>query len=734
MKNMPALADATDLELLALARTGQRDAYGQLVARHQTLVASLAYGLCGDFRRSQDIAQEAFVLAWQQLPTLDDATKFKGWLCGITRNLGHNQVRQQARRVDQTASADGAPEPADETPGPRDQAVSREEAALVWQSLGKLPESYREPLILFYREHHSVARVATALDLSEDTVKQRLSRGRGLLREEVENLIERSLGCTTPGVMFTTAVLSALPAALAQISAATAAGTAAKGGIGAKTAGALPWLAPLLAMPFLSLFSTAVQSWLAARYTRSPEDRKFMQRLIWSTGLVSTFVLLAMFGLDWWQFRQARNHVMAFSTPTHSLLGLGLLGIAVLVPLAIFLRNGPRFLELARNAQPPPNSPRWMRKMAMVVGRALIYRSPFTLFGLPLIDIRFGHSAGQPFVRGTAVGWIALGDIAYGVVFAVGGFAVGGIALGGIAIGALSTGYLAVGLVAIGGVAVGGLAKGVVFALGYVALGSVAVGWDAAAGIVSVVRHTASGALGFAAQTRNMAAHGWEETNPLVRAFKPSLALAICFQTLANVIITMVGLNALARHRRNLASPAQTSSGAPGRFFSKPVYLGLLALAVAGYALLINAAVGRTAREIAAEREVAEFARARFEQGREFLRTGKSAEALAEFLWCLEEEMRHGRDLQRTGAIYSDVEKLSRSYPPAKAALRLRRDRAEAAVRTGRADTAGILDLWEVVILNNYLQEQPRSRLLYDELPPGHGLRPMLGRDLSIDP
>ena len=191
--------------------------------------------------------------------------------------------------------------------------LAAEEAALVWQSLEKLPESYREPLILFYREHHSIARVAAALDLSEDTVKQRLSRSRGLLRDQVENLIDRSLGRTSPGVLFTTAVCSAprrWPSA--QITATTAAGTAAKGGIGAKTAGALPrlpgWLAPLLAIPFLSLFSTAVQSWLVGRNTRTPEDRKFMQRLIWSTGLVSTF-LLALAGLDWWQFRQARNLV-----------------------------------------------------------------------------------------------------------------------------------------------------------------------------------------------------------------------------------------------------------------------------------------------------------------------------------------------------------------------------------------------------------------------------------------
>lgn len=732
---MPALAESTDLELLALAQAGQRGAYGQLVARHQTLVASVAYGICGDFRRSQDIAQEAFVSAWQQLGSLEDAAKFKSWLCGITRNLSHNLLRQQARRPDQpVATADGTLESADESPGPRDQAVTREEAALVWQSLETLPEAYREPLILFYREHQSIERVAAALDLSEDTVKQRLSRGRGLLRDQVEHLIERSLGRTNPGVLFTTTVIAALPVAAVQIAVTTAAGAAAKGGTAAKTAGALSWLAPMLAMPFISLLSTAIQSRLAGRYNHSPEDRKFMQRLIWSTGLVSTFVLLALVGLNWWQFRQARNHVVEFSAPTFSLLLLGLLGIAVLVPLAIFLRHGPRYLELARNAQPPPNTPPWIRKFTMVTGRALIYRSPLTLFGLPLIDIRFGHSAGQPLVRGTAVGWIALGDIAYGVVFAVGGFAVSGIALGGIALGAFSTGYLAVGLVAIGGVAVGGLAKGVLVALGYVAVGSIAVGWEAAGGILTVARHVASGALSFAAQTRGLAAHGWEETNPLVRAFKPGLVLAISFPALANAIIALVGLNALARHRRDPASPAQASAGAPGRSALKPAFLGLLALALAGYALLLNAAVGRAAREIAEEREVAAYAHSRYEQGREFLRTGKSAEALAEFLWCLEEEMRHGRDLQHTGAIYSSIAELSRSYPPAKAVLRARRDRAEAAVRAGRADTVGIYDVWEVVILNNYLREQPRSRVLYDKLPPGHGLRPMLGRDLSLEP
>jgi RNA polymerase sigma factor (sigma-70 family) len=76
---------------------------------------------------------------------------------------------------------------------PSEQAVSREEEAILWRSLERIPESYREPLILFYREHQSVAAVAMELELSEDAVKQRLSRGRKLLREEVQAFVENTL-------------------------------------------------------------------------------------------------------------------------------------------------------------------------------------------------------------------------------------------------------------------------------------------------------------------------------------------------------------------------------------------------------------------------------------------------------------------------------------------------------------------------------------------------------------
>jgi len=74
---------------------------------------------------------------------------------------------------------------------PRDSGLLR--------SLERVPELYREALILFYREHQSIENVARELDLTEDAVKQRLSRGRRLLQEEVLSFVETALERTKPG-------------------------------------------------------------------------------------------------------------------------------------------------------------------------------------------------------------------------------------------------------------------------------------------------------------------------------------------------------------------------------------------------------------------------------------------------------------------------------------------------------------------------------------------------------
>src|SRR5688572_18487673 len=227
MKTMEQISDA---DLVANTLAGDRQAFGAIVARYQSLICSMAFSATGSLSQSEDLAQETFVTGWKQLKRLREPAKLRSWLCGIARNLIHSALRQQGRDPGHAAepleSAQALPA---EEPLPAEHAISNEEQAILWRSLERIPETYREVLVLFYREHQSIQQVAEALELTEDTVKQRLSRGRKLLHAEVVSFVEGALARTNPGKAFTVGVLAALPAFTISAQAAAAGVTAAKG-------------------------------------------------------------------------------------------------------------------------------------------------------------------------------------------------------------------------------------------------------------------------------------------------------------------------------------------------------------------------------------------------------------------------------------------------------------------------------------------------------------------------
>ncbi|HJS56463.1 MAG TPA: sigma-70 family RNA polymerase sigma factor, partial [Vicinamibacteria bacterium] len=179
---------ATDAELVQACKGGDPSAFGQIVDRYQSLVCAIAYCGTGDLALSQDLAQETFLAAWKGLGGLREPGKLKAWLAGIVRHLAVS-----ARRRRQPVGLEAAADAASKLPSPLEEVISREQQAVLWRSLEAIPETYREPLVLFYRESRSVARVAEALELSEDAVKQRLSRGRQMLKEQVAAFVESAL-------------------------------------------------------------------------------------------------------------------------------------------------------------------------------------------------------------------------------------------------------------------------------------------------------------------------------------------------------------------------------------------------------------------------------------------------------------------------------------------------------------------------------------------------------------
>ncbi|HUP02821.1 MAG TPA: sigma-70 family RNA polymerase sigma factor [Bryobacteraceae bacterium] len=287
-----------DAELVAQTRRGDGDAFGRIVARYQALICALAYNVTGSVARSEDLAQEAFVVAWTQLPGLREPEKLRSWLCGIVRNLGRRARRAEAfepvlraEPLETSAPSLAAPEP-----GPLDQAISREEEAILWRQMEAIPETYREVLILYYRQHSSIEQVALALELSEEAVRQRLTRGRRLLQEQVLAFVENALERTSPKPEFTRQVLAALPAASSgkAIGAglAAASGSAAKGAWAA--AGPLGAVFAMLGGVFVSRRA------LAADDNKSAREGRFVARFAW----VQVALAAAFLGIAWIMMRR----------------------------------------------------------------------------------------------------------------------------------------------------------------------------------------------------------------------------------------------------------------------------------------------------------------------------------------------------------------------------------------------------------------------------------------------
>jgi RNA polymerase sigma factor (sigma-70 family) len=230
-------ADLNDAELVAETLKGNRDAFRLIVERYQTLISSLAYCATGDVSRSEDLAQETFVSAWKQLAELREPARLRPWLCSIVRFLISKEFRRQGREPDHAAeSLDAVDEWVSPEPMPPDQVISDEEKAILWRSLERIPEIYREPLVLFYREHQSIEAVAQDLGVSEDAVKQRLCRGRKLLQEQFLAFVAGALKQTSPGQAFTLGVITALPLLATTAKAATVGTALAQhGSVAAKT-------------------------------------------------------------------------------------------------------------------------------------------------------------------------------------------------------------------------------------------------------------------------------------------------------------------------------------------------------------------------------------------------------------------------------------------------------------------------------------------------------------------
>lgn len=198
---VPSEEEQEIARLVSLAQDGDTEAFEQLVRIFQDRVFRRAMYRLRDEDEANDLAQEVFLTCFRKIHQFRGESKFWTWLCRIVDNLAINRISWLKRRgKDRTYSLEAGPspneedtrswDPADTAADPRREVEGREAVENLNRCLSQLSPEHREILLLRFSEQLSYDEIARTLNISDGTVKSRISRARAELRSLMSEYLD----------------------------------------------------------------------------------------------------------------------------------------------------------------------------------------------------------------------------------------------------------------------------------------------------------------------------------------------------------------------------------------------------------------------------------------------------------------------------------------------------------------------------------------------------------------
>lgn len=191
-----------DSNLVRSCCQGDVEAFSSLVEKYQDSVYNIAYRMVADPEEASDVAQEAFLKAFEKLDTFKQGRSFRAWLFSISANTAIDHLRRGAGRRDipmdvafriDTAegwkSGTGFEPPAPNARNPEEESITGEVSRLVQEQIRLLPHNYRAVIVLHYLEGLSYGQVGKALGVPRNTAKTWSYRARCMLCDALEGVI-----------------------------------------------------------------------------------------------------------------------------------------------------------------------------------------------------------------------------------------------------------------------------------------------------------------------------------------------------------------------------------------------------------------------------------------------------------------------------------------------------------------------------------------------------------------
>lgn len=180
-------------QLIRECLAGRTEAFGELVIRYQDRLFNALSGIMGSPDDARDIAQDAFVQAFQKLKTFRGQSAFYSWLFRIALNAAASQKRRTKRKPASIDAArdQSANDPPDRRPdaAPSHALEANERRAAVQSALAQLPAEFRVPLVLKEIDGMKYHEIAVIVGCPVGTVRSRIHRARTELRQRLELLL-----------------------------------------------------------------------------------------------------------------------------------------------------------------------------------------------------------------------------------------------------------------------------------------------------------------------------------------------------------------------------------------------------------------------------------------------------------------------------------------------------------------------------------------------------------------
>ncbi len=178
-----------DKELVESAQRGDKDAFGVLVQEYHRNIYNLAYRMTGNREDAMDVTQEVLFRAYRALASFQPDKPFLPWVYRITWNICADRGRKIGRTPPEDSldeNEDGAARLPSSTPSPDVAYEHKEQAEVLSLAMGQLSEGYRELIVMFHMDGLSIREISDITGMKETVIKNRLYRGRQMLRKILE--------------------------------------------------------------------------------------------------------------------------------------------------------------------------------------------------------------------------------------------------------------------------------------------------------------------------------------------------------------------------------------------------------------------------------------------------------------------------------------------------------------------------------------------------------------------